>query len=322
MRTRRQDAQAGMALIVVLWGVLLLAAIAFSLAAAVRAGVDELNNRKEYMQAHYVARGAIFRAALFLATRPAQGSSPEYKPGQQLISWDDGPGKVTVELSDESAKIDLNKASEESLQRLFIEMGFSFPDAQALVDAVEDWRDADSVTRALGAEDSYYLSLPTPYHAANANFQSVEELLLVRGVTEDAFYGGYVVGDEGKVTRRLGLVDCLTVNGSGQSVNINYAPYPVLMAVPGMEPQVANYILAGRQQKPFESASEITRQFPVSLSAVTLSHLTTQTSLRISLVARSSAVDGVSARVRALVQLHPDDGAPFRILSWDDAYVH
>ena len=53
-----------------------------------------------------------------------------------------------------------------------------------------DWRDKDNLHRLNGAEDDYYLSLPQPYKCKNGDFTSIEELLLVRGVTPEIFYGG------------------------------------------------------------------------------------------------------------------------------------
>jgi hypothetical protein len=41
----------------------------------------------------------------------------------------------------------------------------------------------------LGAESDYYLSLEQPYRAKNAPFVSPFELLLVKGITRDIFYG-------------------------------------------------------------------------------------------------------------------------------------
>ena len=48
---------------------------------------------------------------------------------------------------------------------------------------------ATAAVRAQGAEDDYYMSLPEPYHCKNAHFDSVDELLLVKGVTPQLLYG-------------------------------------------------------------------------------------------------------------------------------------
>lgn len=61
-----------------------------------------------------------------------------------------------------------------------------------IADAILDWIDEDEEMRPYGAESDYYTTLPTPYSAANGPLQSVEELLLVRGVTPTLLFGADV----------------------------------------------------------------------------------------------------------------------------------
>jgi general secretion pathway protein K len=321
MKAFRKNSESGMILIAVLWGVMLLSAIAFALAAASRAGVDQLQNRKESTQGYYLARGAVQRAAVMLATAPTPGNPPLIAQGQQSVEWDDGPNHVVVELEDEAGKIDVNQASEATLEGLLAALDVDLQTASVLGQSIENWRHPNLADDAYGADDSYYLSLPKPYHSPHTDFKSVDELLLVRGITEDHFYGRYVVHDDGQVERKLGLIDCLTVHSGGHSVNINYAPYPVLMALPDMTPTTANYIVSGRATKPFASVSEVTQEFPASLGAETLSYLTAQNGAWFSLIARSTSQSGVSARIRALVKVQGVQNGAVRIVSWDDNYV-
>lgn len=59
-------------------------------------------------------------------------------------------------------------------------------------DAILDWLDSDEEARPYGAEAEYYNALPTSYSPANGPLQSVEELLLVRGVTPTLLFGADV----------------------------------------------------------------------------------------------------------------------------------
>lgn len=61
-----------------------------------------------------------------------------------------------------------------------------------VTDAILDWLDEDEDSREFGAEAEYYNSLPTPYSPANGPLQTVEELLLVRGVTPNLLFGADV----------------------------------------------------------------------------------------------------------------------------------
>src|SRR5690606_30820187 len=49
--------------------------------------------------------------------------------------------------------------------------------------------DEDEEPRPYGAELEYYSTLPTPYAPKNGPIESVEELLLVRGVTPQLLFG-------------------------------------------------------------------------------------------------------------------------------------
>jgi hypothetical protein len=58
-----------------------------------------------------------------------------------------------------------------------------------VADSILDFIDEDDEPREYGAESEFYLSLPSPYEAKNAPLDSVEELLLVRGVTPLMLFG-------------------------------------------------------------------------------------------------------------------------------------
>jgi hypothetical protein len=96
-------------------------------------------------------------------------------------------------LVPESAKLHLNAAEESQIAELLtpILVDLQVDNPQELIDAILDWRDADDETRENGAEDDYYTALDPgpPYHVKNGPFDSVEELLLVKGVTAAVLYG-------------------------------------------------------------------------------------------------------------------------------------
>jgi hypothetical protein len=66
-------------------------------------------------------------------------------------------------------------------------------------DAIMDWIDEDDDTREYGAEYDYYQGLSSPYKPTNGPFNTVEELLLVRGVSPLLLFGADV--------NRNGMVD-------------------------------------------------------------------------------------------------------------------
>lgn len=88
-----------------------------------------------------------------------------------------------------------------------------------VIDAIVDWVDPDDDARSSGAESSYYLSSGGGgYRAKNGPLNSLDELLLIRGVTPQLLYGtdrnrnGMADdGDSGGFDR--GIADYLTVYG-------------------------------------------------------------------------------------------------------------
>ncbi len=139
-------------------------------------------------------------------------------------------------LVDESAKLNINSASYDRLMKL-----------PAMTDdvasAIVDWRDEDNTPGNGGAENDYYLSRqPQPYYCKNAPFETVEELLMVRGMTRALLYGTGNAVPLGTVSSSRsngslstdpqlarGIYDLLTIysvegsgaNTGGQRVNIN-----------------------------------------------------------------------------------------------------
>ncbi|WP_320046860.1 type II secretion system protein GspK [uncultured Ilyobacter sp.] len=96
-------------------------------------------------------------------------------------------------ITPESAKLNLNHASDEQIEQLVTPLlvALEIENAPELVAAILDWRDTDDETREGGAENDYYNALNPgpPYNAKNGPFDTVEELLLVRGITAAILYG-------------------------------------------------------------------------------------------------------------------------------------
>ena len=80
-------------------------------------------------------------------------------------------------------------ADEETLRRIFTNLGVEEPSKAILVDSIMDWRDPDDLHRLNGAENDYYMGQSPPYRCKNGPLDSLEELLLVRGVTPELLFG-------------------------------------------------------------------------------------------------------------------------------------
>ncbi len=104
-------------------------------------------------------------------------------------------------------------------------------EARSIVDALIDWIDEDDKESDLGAESSYYQSLKQPYSCRNGPVQSMEELLLIKGISPTLLFGS---------GEKRGLADYLTVYGDDGKVNVNTAP---LLVIKSFDPLIGNDLL-------------------------------------------------------------------------------
>lgn len=93
--------------------------------------------------------------------------------------------------TDEAAKINLNSLIQlDPTGQVLHDALMKLPNmTEEVADAIVDWVDADDTERANGAESSYYSGLPQPYRAKNGPLNSLDEMLLIRGVTPQLLYG-------------------------------------------------------------------------------------------------------------------------------------
>jgi general secretion pathway protein K len=142
-----------------------------------------------------------------------------------------GSGAFSYRITDEEARLNLNASPPDRLDRLLQSLGMDKRDRDVIVDSIQDWRDANEEHRLNGAEsEDYYLKLPVPYRAHNANLESTRELIQVRGVTSRIFNGDQ---------NTPGLVDLVTVKSPGSTVNINTAGDRVLKALGLADAEIA-----------------------------------------------------------------------------------
>ena len=128
------------------------------------------------------------------------------------------------------------------LQRLLVQEIFidvNVDRAELIINAIVDWIDKDDKEQGLESTESrYYRGLQPAYTAKNGPFEFIEELLLIRGITEDIYYGG---------KDRPGLKDLVTVHGNDGSININTASKALLKAMsPAMNAEFADDLVAFR----------------------------------------------------------------------------
>lgn len=133
------------------------------------------------------------------------------------------------------------------------------------VDAIIDWLDYDDgdAEEPEGAESEYYLGLESPYACKNGPMTAIEELLLVKGITPELYFGDVEQEQEP-------LSEYLTVHGDWQGrVNVNTAREEVIAAI--IAGHSGNADLAAAQQiydearlAPIDNAGQLQQYIPAS----------------------------------------------------------
>ena len=283
---RKRINEKGIALVLILWVLALLSVIAGEFCYAMRTEVNITRNFKGQSEAYYVALAGVNRAIgelirnEIIRQRPnplndkgeaekENGRTEENEQTENEDRWrinvdmppvSFGGGQFRVRISNESGKININGASEALLKMMLDAFDLEEQQKAIIVDSILDWRDKNDLHRLNGAENDYYNSLPEPYDCKDDDFDSVEELLLVRGVTPEIYYGGL---KDMVSALRPPKGNVKVVGGFKQyrvdfnKININAAPGKVLLALPSMTDDLVREIMAYRKGSDFRVMSEV-----------------------------------------------------------------
>lgn len=294
MSNRLPARQRGVALLIVLWVLVLMSIVSGTLSLLARAENLEARTLFDGARARMGAVAGIQRAVLEMRN-----------PDQQSKWIADGRGYqfrlddmlVTVEIIDESGKLDLNAATPELLLNLMLSHSDDPQQAEALVDAILDWRDPDEAVRPLGAEADSYAAAGLSWIPPNQPFVTVEELQQVLGMTYPLYKQ---------------LEPALTVFSGRADINAGFAPVEALLALPEMDLAAAQSFIDLREQQ-----SGLDRQ-PLALPDGSMA-LVQGGGLTYSVRSRGTLNNGAFAQVEATFRLGTDLlGRPFRVVRWHE----
>jgi general secretion pathway protein K len=234
-----------------------------------RAGLLAVDDLRKSQQALNCARAGINIA--IAAVRDTEDIRKNTKlwnllSGENTVSLDEGSCLITV--VEESGKLNINLLQDKNgkLNRTIIDQLLRLIDllnkenfgdfhiGYELVPSIIDWIDSDDEVTFLlfimhensGAESDYYSNLTPPYRFKNDSFDTTEQLLLVKGVTQQVFDC---------------LKDFITVRGDGK-INVNWASKHIIQSLSeNMDPVLAQMIIDRRKIKPFSSVIEL-REIP------------------------------------------------------------
>lgn len=231
----------GIVLITALWVLVILSLLSLSFAHQAKIEVKLAGHYRKEAQLRQLTKAAVRIALTKLASDTndydALNETWRLPPSEfedclsEIIR--EYPQQVEVEYTivDEESKLNINSASLESLMKL--------PEVdEEIASSIIDWRDEDDDPLTSGAENSYYENLEKPYSCKNAPFDLVDELIYVRGMTNELFYGS-------KEKDIFPLKDLLTAWGDGK-ININTASEEILLTIPGVREEIIESIIERR----------------------------------------------------------------------------
>jgi hypothetical protein len=205
--TFSSDPRSGSALLIVLGVIAVLAVLVAGFGRSLRADLRASGSSYEEARNSQLAQSALAAAQLEISKGAAMYADAtgnvyfvtgdesyeaeiealvQYRSGISL-----GRGMLAYRIVTKPYALDINGLSAAELGRLFeVSCGMEEGDERsALVDSILDWTDPDSNPRAYGAEEDFYQTLDRPRHCRNADFETVEELLLVNGMTPELLFG-------------------------------------------------------------------------------------------------------------------------------------
>jgi len=227
----RRDAQSGIAIVLALWLTVLLTVLASGFAFSMRSEALATRNAVTLAQARALADGAVERGA-FELMRPRMADV--WMPDGVSHRYNEGNATITIAAVDEAARIDINAAPNALLKNLLVVIGGAEEaKADALVDAISDWRDPDDLKRPNGAEAPDYQAADLKYVPANSPFETTGELARVLGMTPAIF---------------ARIAPFITVYSRQPGIDPATAGRSVLLALPNAAPDAVDAFLEARAQ--------------------------------------------------------------------------
>jgi type II secretory pathway component PulK len=175
----------GLVIIAVLWTVVVLTVMVAVLGRKSRLDMKVCAARMEAVRCKWACRAGIEKAVAIM-------NEDETENDTLLDLWSDNDEdfndimlddcRFSVRVVDEASKLNINTATKDQLMGL--------PDMlEEIADAIIDWRDNNDNPSGAGVESGYYEGLDFGYRARNGPFRTIRELLMVKDVTDELFYG-------------------------------------------------------------------------------------------------------------------------------------
>ncbi|MEO7676173.1 MAG: hypothetical protein ABIV39_05345 [Verrucomicrobiota bacterium] len=279
MKIRFQSSCNGIALIIVMLVILVLATLAGAFAYSMKIEMKLARNANHEAELEWLGRSGVELARYAIAQQATIPNEGNYEALNQVwaggtggvggsnsalsaISLENnqlGAGTFSVKIVDLERKFNVNMADQSVLQQAMTIMGVDASLTPTIADSILDWIDRDDDPHLSGAESDYYMSLNPPYISKSGPIDDVSELLLIKGIFEnpEIYWGSQSTNHPTSAfqSRRrgpfnekpppsypFGLVDIFNTLSSGK-INVNTASKTTLQMIPQVDENIASGII-------------------------------------------------------------------------------
>ena len=240
---RNRDQEKGIVLVIVIIIIAVLMILVTDLIYFTQIDTEISSNTRDEIKARYIAKSGVHVAAGTLKARPleelssltaALGGQDENLEGFWAINvpyFPVGQGNVSVTVTDERSKINLNSLVGRStnkvdrqvlteLTELFRILEVDESKSARFISSLINWTDApldgaENDQDAAGANGSFYASLENPYSIKDGPIDTLQEIRMIDGM-DDEFYNQ--------------IKDFVTVFPRDKKINFSTAPKAVIIA--------------------------------------------------------------------------------------------
>jgi general secretion pathway protein K len=282
---RHRSSQAGIALVAVLWGLLLLSMLAAAFGTEARTEARLARNFLENAEARAAADAGVFWAVAELAEQPdMQRIVPDGTPYELVFTG----VQLQISVQDEAGKVDLNAAPTDLIVAAMTAAGDP-GGARDIAERIDEWRKSARLRKAeerrLRRDDR-----DAQMFQGGGVFRVIEELRAVPGITP----GLYEAAEP-----------FLTVHSGQSSIDPSVAPLALLRA---LDSDASALHRKSRDMRP----EQTDRSLPAAARQTTKPSAAAVYTIE----ARAMTAAGARFTRRAIVQLSTQAQSPYRFLRW------
>ena len=286
--------QSGLAMVIVIWVLSLLTIMAGSFALTMRRETTVISAVKDNAVVLALAETGVgvTQQMLFL-----DDENKRWRADGSIYQIDYQQAIIRVRVFSELGKIDINKADEVLLTEMMKSSAIELDKQQEIVSAILDWRDQDDLVHTNGAEKQQYEDAGLSYQPANKDFQLIDELQMVLGMTKELYQQ---------------IKPLVTVYSKQAKVNLKNASKEVIQAIGNLDQATMDQYL--QERKDNYQAQLPAPEFPIMGGGKQGSDDNQAYTIISQAQLNEDFISGIKVTFKKAAQIEEEN--PFQILSW------